>query len=516
MLPNPDLAGKSRLEFYSPARRRVLPASGSKVRFRAALICACFLLSGAAVARGPSFDCNKAHLPDESAICRTAEESELDNVVAAGYGAQAQRGDTVDNGSRNSVVRNDLSFPDLSRPTPSCLRSYNDLSRNDCEGQAADLSHTTMLFTESPSAAFDHPVNFTNLSDACDYFGSISVQCREATGFFSGSPPADANLLFVRIGIGGGRSRFWSMPVTTRLSALETNCPYNATLSLECDISIPNFDQSAFAPGGYTFTANFCADTSTNCGGTGGTPETNTLNQIANNIRDALDTAIFNFPTQTPPPKNVTATTTGSSIASQSCDFTGYIINGFTEVSSTRGCKIYPGGIIRNYNGSQLTFDEYNAGLMILSQNPGGTSGGAGEYTSWWINQSETSYTGPGTLTETYGILTIGHVTNNGLIAPGQAIAGIGIFGGSTRSLCTQVNCYDIHATGVMAYLDGGTNITKGTCTGAQCDGSRWIVSYAQTVAASNISTIPSAILKERGENFWRRGFPNQGKHDSR
>jgi hypothetical protein len=88
---------------------------------------------------------------------------------------------------------------------------------------------------------------------------------------------------------------------------------------------------------------------------------------------------------------------------------------------------------------------------------------------------------------------TIGHVTNNGLIAPGQAIAGVGIFGGGTPSSCKGAPCSQ-YATGIMAYLDGGTNITNGTCVGAQCDGSRWIVSYAQNVAARNINTIPCPI----------------------
>ena len=38
-----------------------------------------------AAAQSPSFDCNKAHLPDEIAICRTPELAELDNIIAAAY-----------------------------------------------------------------------------------------------------------------------------------------------------------------------------------------------------------------------------------------------------------------------------------------------------------------------------------------------------------------------------------------------------------------------------------------------
>ena len=48
---------------------------------------ACVVLCSVATiaAAGPSFDCSKASLPDEFAICASQELSELDNVIAAGY-----------------------------------------------------------------------------------------------------------------------------------------------------------------------------------------------------------------------------------------------------------------------------------------------------------------------------------------------------------------------------------------------------------------------------------------------
>jgi uncharacterized protein len=52
-----------------------------------ALLCtvlACAFCSVSA-AQSPSFDCRKARLPDEIAICRTPELAELDNVVSAAY-----------------------------------------------------------------------------------------------------------------------------------------------------------------------------------------------------------------------------------------------------------------------------------------------------------------------------------------------------------------------------------------------------------------------------------------------
>ena len=51
-------------------------------------VLACAFLSicaNPATAQSPSFDCGKARLPDEIAICQTPELAELDNVVAAAY-----------------------------------------------------------------------------------------------------------------------------------------------------------------------------------------------------------------------------------------------------------------------------------------------------------------------------------------------------------------------------------------------------------------------------------------------
>jgi hypothetical protein len=45
----------------------------------------CFLGGGVANAQSPSFDCRKARLPDEFAICHSSQLIELDNLVAAGY-----------------------------------------------------------------------------------------------------------------------------------------------------------------------------------------------------------------------------------------------------------------------------------------------------------------------------------------------------------------------------------------------------------------------------------------------
>ena len=44
-----------------------------------------FVSGHPAAAQSPSFDCSRARLPDEIAICRTPELAEFDNVIAAAY-----------------------------------------------------------------------------------------------------------------------------------------------------------------------------------------------------------------------------------------------------------------------------------------------------------------------------------------------------------------------------------------------------------------------------------------------
>ena len=54
-----------------------------RVPFCTVLVCG--LSWESAAAQSPSFDCTKARLPDEIAICRTPELAELDDVIAAAY-----------------------------------------------------------------------------------------------------------------------------------------------------------------------------------------------------------------------------------------------------------------------------------------------------------------------------------------------------------------------------------------------------------------------------------------------
>jgi uncharacterized protein len=60
-------------------------AQGTRPKNRSMIALAGILAATPALAQSPSFDCSKAHLPDEIVICQTPQLEELDNLGAAGY-----------------------------------------------------------------------------------------------------------------------------------------------------------------------------------------------------------------------------------------------------------------------------------------------------------------------------------------------------------------------------------------------------------------------------------------------
>ena len=60
-------------------------AQGTRPKNRSMIALAGILAATPALAQSPSFDCSKAHLPDEIVICQTPQLAELDNLEAAGY-----------------------------------------------------------------------------------------------------------------------------------------------------------------------------------------------------------------------------------------------------------------------------------------------------------------------------------------------------------------------------------------------------------------------------------------------
>jgi hypothetical protein len=317
---------------------------------------------------------------------------------------------------------------------------------------------------------------FSNARDACDFYGTQpqsdgtpALQCGIAKEFFGGAPPGTANLLFSRIPIGGGRARLWGAPIQNSLNSILSQCPYRAIRSQECSISF-TYDVSSYAPSGYTVTANFCAENSTRCGAR--SDGADSLSAIAENINTALMDAAYNSPT---------AQTSHSYMEAKSCWATGYIVPGFWEVSSTNGCTIQVGGMLQIFFATDMALE-----VMAQNTGPGGCSpvgtescpaGRAGEYVIW-TQAGENSYTASTLIKETWGVLHIGTMTGNGRIAQGETAYGLGIKGG-----------------GIMTNLSGAST---GMCINSACNGTSWVVNYAQTVPAAGgteyINVVPCPL----------------------
>ena len=160
------------------------------------------------------------------------------------------------------------------------------------------------------------------------------------------------------------------------------------------------------------------------------------VSQAATDIRDALNKHL-----------PLAAVTTRSSITPVSVSFTGSINQEVLDVTSLTSGSIQI--------GSHISGPGLPAGVQITSQ-LSGTPGGVGDYGFFLRYGTIPSET----LTESYGLLTVGSVSS-GTVAAGQQITG-GRRGAENNIL---------PHTAIEENLDGGTGA-----------GSTWVVNYAQTV----------------------------------
>ena len=142
----------------------------------------------------------------------------------------------------------------------------------------------------------------------------------------------------------------------------------------------------------------------------------------------------------------VAAVTAESSIASVKVKFTGSTSRAFLTVTSISSGSIEIGALISG-PGIEL-------GTQIISQ-VSGTPGGVGVYNLFAAGGNVSSET----ITETYGVLTVGAV-NSGTVGLGEQVTGAGV----------------LPLTAIDSHLSG---------SGA---GSTWIVNNAQTVAGKNMT----------------------------
>ena len=258
----------------------------------------------------------------------------------------------------------------------------------------------------SNTAPTSSVLSFQSATAVANYFGVTSQEASLANEYFADANGAPATMLISRYGYGGARPHLFGANVI--------NLTLNQLQSINGSLSIA-FD-------GYTYSGSI-----------------NLSGESFSGAASAIQTAL----NQNRP---VAATTTGSSIAPVSVSFTGSVNGLLLQVTSVSSGSIEP--------GAQISGPGIAAGAQIVNQWDG-TPGGPGLYVLFAPGGTTSSET----MTESYGVLTVGSVTS-GTVADGEEVTGAGV-----ASL-----------TAIDGNLSG---------SGA---GSTWLVNNAQTVAPENMT----------------------------
>jgi hypothetical protein len=271
------------------------------------------------------------------------------------------------------------------------------------------------LMADNLEEPTDAVLSFHSLTAVENYFGVTSSEASLATQFFAGYNGTPATMLFSRYSLGGQRPHLFGGDVS--------NLTLNQLQSISGSLSI-TFQ-------GWTYSASI------NLSGVA------SFSDAASAIQSALNA---NLP--------VAAVTSKSSITPVSVSFTGSLNGYLLQVTSVSSGSIELGALI---SGPGIA-----AGAEIVVQNTG-TPGGPGLYTLYVPGGTTPSET----MTETYGVLTVGSVTS-GTVAVGEKVTGAGV----------------APMTAIEDNLSG---------TGA---GSTWVVNNAQTVAAEKMTmTAPPLVV---------------------
>jgi hypothetical protein len=252
-------------------------------------------------------------------------------------------------------------------------------------------------------------LTFGNATEVANYYGATSHQAQLANEFFDGYSGSSANMIFTRIPDLPARAHLYGANI--RDVSIKQLQAINGTLS----ITSQDYD--------YSTTINLSG--------------VKTFTQAATDIGKAFNN---NLP--------IAATTTGSSIAPVSLSFNGSINAAVLTVNSVSSGDIYVGSYI---SGKGIP-----ANTQITAQ-LSGTPNGAGTYSLFL----RSGYISSETMTEKYGVLTVGSVSS-GQVAVGQQVTDAG---GAIPKL-----------TAIEDSLSG---------SGA---GSTWVVNYALNEASQNMT----------------------------
>ena len=285
----------------------------------------------------------------------------------------------------------------------------------ECANATSNPNAGTRLFLmPSDKQPLYEVLSFTDETEVANFYGVGSFQAHMASGFFAGLPKGDsATMLFTRYPELAARAHLYGGNLSG-MTIQQLQAILGGSLSITSQ--------------GYTITAphiNFSGITS--------------FSAAANHIENVLNN---NLPT--------VASTTGSSIAPVSVNFTGSINGLLLNVTSLTSGSMQIGAVV---SGPGIP-----GGAQIVSQVTG-TTGGVGVYSLFVPEGAVRSEA----LTETYGVLTVGSVSS-GTVAVGQQVTGPGI----------------LPRTGIEKNLTG---------SGA---GSTWLVNNYQTVKSQDLSMTPA------------------------
>ena len=250
-------------------------------------------------------------------------------------------------------------------------------------------------------------LSFNSATAVANYYGATSKEASLANEFFAGYAGTSATMLFTRYG---------SIRRPHLLGANISDLTLNQLQSISGSLAI-TFQ-------GYTYSGPI------NLSGV------ESFQAAASAIQAALNSHL-----------QVAAVTAGSSITPVSVSFTGSLAGAFLQVTSVSSGSIEL--------GAQLSGPGIRAGNNQIVAQLNGTPGGAGLYTLFVGAGTVSSET----MTETYGVLTVGAVTS-GTVAVGQKVTGAGV----------------LPLTAIDGNLSGSG------------PGSTWLVNNAQTVAGENMT----------------------------
>ncbi len=238
---------------------------------------------------------------------------------------------------------------------------------------------TRLFLDPNPTTPATGVLSFNSATAVANYYGATSFEASLANEFFAGYGGAPATMLFTRYSGGGGRPHLYGANIS--------NLTLKYLQSISGSLSI-DFQGSTW-PEPITYSASI------NLFGV------HSFSAAAETIQSALNSNL--------PP---VAVTSESSIAPISVSFTGSVIGDLLQITSVSSGTIELGAEISGLG--------IPAGAQIVTQRSG-TPGGPGLYTLF----AKAGTVSSETMTETYGVLTVGSAT--GPVAVGQKVTGAGV-----------------------------------------------------------------------------------------